>query len=148
MTTVDEILEHHGIKGMRWGVEKSRISGASETHVIGRSEHTDTTPLPTHTEEGAKIKYVHEHAAAKSETDRIIKEHGIQAVSNYQLRSANERSDLEGRYKTLNPTTVSKGSRFVKDLVGQTAKQQTGAAVNRQIAKSLAKKAVVAAVVA
>lgn len=147
MTVVDDILAHHGIKGQRWGVRNARDS-KEETHVIGRSSEHEGSPLPTHTEAGAKITYVHEHAAGKAETDRIVKEHGIQAVSNHQLRSANERSDLESRYKTLNPTTASKGSKFVKDLVGQTAKQQTTAAVNRQIAKTLATKAAKVAVVA
>lgn len=146
MTTVDDILTHHGIKGMHWGVEKSRTASSGETHVIGRSSEHETTPLPTHTEEGAKIKYVHEHAAAKAETDRIIKEHGIQAVSNYQLRSANERSDLEGRYKDLNPTATSKGKKFVGDLVKETGKQEARKALAKQIAKSTAKKVAVAAI--
>lgn len=141
MTVVDDILAHHGIKGQRWGVRNARSTQEIriEGHLPG--------DVPKRTPSGDDIKYVHEHAAGKAETDRIVKEHGIQAVSNHQLRSANERSDLESRYKTLNPTTASKGSKFVKDLVGQTTKQQTSAAVNRQIAKTLATKAAKVAVV-
>lgn len=145
MTVVDDILSHHGIKGMHWGI-RSAGKSSGETRVI---EHpVGHEPMPTHNSSGAKITYVHEHAAGKAATDQIIKQHGIQAVSNHQLRSANERTDLESRYQALNPTRASRGSQFVKDLVGQTAKQQTTAAVNRQIAKTLATKAAKVAVVA
>lgn len=144
MTVVDDLLAHHGIKGMRWGVERSR--SATETHIVSDSTG-ERHPVPTHTEDGTKIKYVHEHAAGKAETDRIVKEHGIQAVSNYQLRSANERSDLESRYKTLNPSVADKGKKVVGDLVKETGKQEARKALAKQIAKSAAKKAAVAAVV-
>lgn len=142
MTTVEEILAHHGIKGMRWGVEKSRDSSASETHIISESTG-ERHPAPTHTEDGTKIKYIHEHAVGKAETDRIVKAHGIQAVSNYQLRSANERSNLENQYKQMNPTVTTKGKKFAGELVKDIGKQEA----RKAIAKSLAKKAAVAAVV-
>lgn len=141
MTTVEEILEHHGIKGMHWGVR----SAAKETQSIQIEGHLPSE-APKTSPTGHAIKYVHEHAAAKAETDRIVKEHGIQAVSNHQLRSANERTSLESQYKTMNPTTVSKGKKFVTDLASETGKQEARKAIAKQLAKSAAKKAAVAAV--
>jgi hypothetical protein len=143
--TVEEILAHHGIKGMHWGVRKSVSEHIPTGHNLGPGAET-------HTQSGSKIKYIHEHAAGKAEVDRIVREHGIQAVSNHQLRTANERTQLENQYKQGQPATTGQkaatsGKKFAGELLKDTGKQEVRKALAKQLAKKAAKTAVTAAIV-
>lgn len=82
---VDRFIEHHGVKGMRWGV---RTKGRKP-----RRESTDfkkTVPL--------RNRKTHE-------------------LSNKQIKTVNERINLETNYKRLNPNKVQKGKAAAAGLL-------------------------------
>lgn len=71
---ISNVLAHHGIKGMKWGVRK----GSSESSSGHVSE---------------------DHLVAEGHKS-TIKEHGLKSLSNDDLQKLLTRMDLEGRYKT------------------------------------------------
>jgi hypothetical protein len=82
---IDKFIEHHGVKGMRWGV---RTKGKKP-----RKESTDfkkTVPL--------RNRKTHE-------------------LSNKQIKTVNERINLETNYRRLNPSKVKKGQIAVASIL-------------------------------
>jgi len=78
--TVEEfIIEHHGVKGMRWGV---RTGGKGRAPRKETGDYKKTVPL----------------------RNRKSSE-----LTNKQLKTVNERLNLEQNYSRLNPTKVAKG---------------------------------------
>lgn len=104
---VNDVLKHYGKKGMRWGV---------------RNAPTTTGPVSSDAKTASKAK-------AKAQTK------GVKALSNQELRDLNQRLQLEQTYSNLNPTTVTKGQRFV----GQHLKSVTGMAIGAAASKYLIK---------
>lgn len=93
MTTLDDVLAHYGVKGMKWGVRKSRSAPrgpASEDHARASA---------------AKAK-------AKSHG-------GTHALSNKELQDIVNRMNLEQQYSRLNPkkNPVKSGERYVKEAL-------------------------------
>ena len=83
MMNTTDFLEHHGVKGMKWGVRKS---GTRKTS----SDYKKT----------AKLR--NRHPAE---------------LSNKQLKSINERINLEQNYRRLNPSKIKTGIVAVSGLL-------------------------------
>lgn len=92
-------LYHWGIKGMKWGVR--------------RYQNKDGTLTP----EGQK-RYDDMSDDAKKAHD--LKKKNVSEMSNAELKQLNERSRLEQEYSRLNPSTVSKGWKYVTSTVAVT----------------------------
>ena len=90
-TTVDDVLAHFGVKGMKWGVRKNRSGSASED-----AQRAD---------------------AAKK---KIKTEGGIKALSNNELRDLVNRMNLEQQYSNLTgqkKSTLAKGGQTAKTIL-------------------------------
>jgi hypothetical protein len=90
---VESILEHHGVKGMHWGIRnpESRVRLARRNKPPASSDFRKTLPhrgKPVHT------------------------------LTNKQLKAVNERINLEQNYRRMNPSTLKKGSMAVGAIVG------------------------------
>jgi hypothetical protein len=92
MDAVEEVgknfIEHHGIKGMKWGQRRSKKQ--LERAARQSSEH----------------KNVHALKGKKSSE-----------LSNQELKAINERLNLEQNFHRLNPTTVQRGHNAVKGVL-------------------------------
>ena len=106
---VKNLIEHHGVKGMRWGVRGGRGTPRAQS-----SDYKKTVPL----------------------RNRNTKE-----LTNKQIKTVNERINLESNYKRLNPTTVKKGTTIAKAVLATAAT----AATVYNLANSPAGKAAIAA---
>ena len=116
MTTVDEILQHHGVKGMKWGVRKDRgLSTASPAH-------------PPH-EDALNAKAFRAKAKAS----------GTDSLSNAELKKTIERMNLEQQYSRLSAPQKSAGKQFVTELLKNVGKQQALRLVNDTVAKQVGK---------
>lgn len=98
----DEIgtfLEHHGIKGMKWGVRRN-----------GGHPGTVSAHVPTGSSQDHQVAAL---IKAKAKANG-----GVHALSNEELRTAAERLNLEANYHRLNPQTggLEKGRSFVKTV--------------------------------
>ena len=109
--TVSDILAHHGIKGMKWGVRRSKQE-------LAVSDDAATA------------------AAAKTKA----KEQGPQALSNKEMRDLVTRMQLEQQLKNVTPATrTQKGAKFAANLLVNTGKQQAQMVVNDQVNKQIKK---------
>lgn len=116
---VDDFLEHHGIKGMKWGVRrKGNVRVSSEAKRVSQIR-------------------------AKAKT------HGSHSLTNKELGDYNKRVQLETQYKNLTPTKGAKvkaGHNFVRDIlaVGVTVNSAIAFAsspAGKSLAAKFAKKA-------
>lgn len=112
-----DTLEHYGIKGMRWGVRRSKKE-ISKDNAKRAKEGKEVTP--------SKEAKAAKAAAAKA------KKHGLDALSNDELNQLNKRMNLERNYDQLmkDQSKREKG----KSIVGKTL--AAGATVNSVIAFS------------
>lgn len=95
--THNDVLQHAGIKGMKWGVR--------------RYQNKDGSLTP----EGKK-RYDEMSDDAKYSYDRRKKD--VRQMSNAELKKLNERTRLEQEYSRLNPNAVKKGWAYVGAAVG------------------------------
>jgi hypothetical protein len=87
----DEVLEHHGVKGQKWGVRNFR-----RRPQFGPSKDAKRTM--------ASLK--------KGQNS------GVRALTNQELKTLTQRMDLERKYKQgLPPSPVEKGKKHVKALL-------------------------------
>ena len=97
----DDSLEHHGIKGMKWGVRKPRSSSGA------RQSSRTSEPRTRKVQKTRSPSY-----KKPSKTDLL---------SNDELRRSNERLRLEKEYNTLisevKRQNRSKGQKFLQDTV-------------------------------
>ncbi len=89
---VDDFLEHYGKKGMKWGVRKN----SSGKNSSGKSKKRVSS----------EYKKVHE-----------LRKRNISQLSNKQLKSINERGNLEQNFNRLNPSKINKGTGLAKGIM-------------------------------
>lgn len=117
MDTFENVLEHHGIKGMRWGVRRPRGSSGRVTgtvpastphHANGESQKLSAKIGPEHHMFSKKLsavvhpnKQVSEDAAVFKELTTKARTHGLSSLSNAELKKFNERFDMEKKFSKL-----------------------------------------------
>jgi hypothetical protein len=92
MDNVDDVLEHFGVKGMKWGIRKNKPA-----------------------------KITSADAQKARDAQDLIKKHGTQALDNKDLQHLVTRMNLERQYNNIvaqNPSKIKKGYKFAKDLLG------------------------------
>lgn len=96
MNELEEILEHHGVKGMHWGVRRSAGSSTPPSADAVRA------------------------AAAK----KTVKTGGTKALSNAELQHLVTRLNLERQLSQINPSNKQKAIKFVTTLLVGVGKQE------------------------
>jgi hypothetical protein len=96
--TVEEILEHHGIKGMKWGVRRALRSRSG----AGKKK-------------GEAVRPSDEGRQARKILDKQ-KKYGTVALTNHELRVVNARIKLEQEFHKMNPKPQSKLDKGMKIL--------------------------------
>jgi Ulp1 family protease len=138
---VEEFFEHHGVKGMKWGVRRKATVGPHEVVVSDKRKRIKTS--------GGKGHPAHTEAIRARTTGQIAKKSGVKALSNSDLEAYNRRLNLEQNTKRLMYEDSSAPVKFVKTILRQTGKTQAQDAANQvashQVKKALKKAALVAA---
>lgn len=118
LTRVNNFLEHHGIKGMKWGVRRrdgsDGDSGTNPTTKKGGSSDSDA--VKTDAQKAREI-----HAKARRQ--------GIGNLSNEEMQTLVTRMTLEAKYSqiTKQQGTINRGREFVNRQL------KTGKTVNELI---------------
>ena len=149
MTTDEfvDFLEHHGVKGMHWGVrrEQMRISSVSKrgakevqrrrarppspiraTPSIGRSSFTKSKVKTV----GGEDHPPHEDAVRVAVARQKMKRSGVVALSNSELQTMAQRMNLESQVHALNvrrPKSLGRG--FVDTHLKRASKDPYATAV-------------------
>ena len=99
-----EKLSHHGIKGMKWGVTRTRAQLDADSEDVSRTR----AQLDADSEDVSKAKATKEKIHAnRGSTDPI---------SNKDLQHLVTRMNLEKNYRSLAVQTKTNGQKFVDDL--------------------------------
>lgn len=123
METVEDVLEHYGVKGMRWGVRRTQ----------------------------AQIDAASADAQRKTSLQDTVKRNAgsTDPLSNADLKALNERLNLEQNYRQLvgkenaarPKPPLQKGAQFVTknvgQMLGQSVKNVGTAIITNQIASAL-----------
>lgn len=88
MVAVEDFLEHHGIRGQKWGVRRKNPSASSGSRMSSDARKVaELRKKPTH------------------------------ALTNKQLQTANTRLNLERNFNSLNPSVIKKGHAKVQAIL-------------------------------
>src|SRR5580765_6878456 len=146
---VSNLLQHHGVKGMKWGVRRKATVGPQEVIVRDTRKKIKTSGGGGHPATSEAIR-------ART-TGQIVKKSGVKALSDEQLQSYAKRIRLEQEVARLHYNEKPAAERFVLKALGRAGNQSVDKAANegsrkvgaalaaRQAAKAAAKAAAVAA---
>lgn len=93
--TVDSVLAHYGVKGMRWGTRRNSDGTTSKTGKRAKSEDHNTK--------------------------KELQKKRVSEMTNADLRKVNERMQLEQTYSQLmrkQGSAVTRGNKYIKDALG------------------------------
>lgn len=96
-------LQHHGIKGQKWGVRRYRNRDGSLTPA-GRKRYSDSAPA-------------HEHHK------RVYDGKKARELSDQELRDRLNRLNMEKQYSLLTASETKAGKKFAKDVMYNSSKQ-------------------------
>lgn len=111
----NDVLEHYGIKGMKWGVRRSDAQ-------LARAK---------------KKKDRDYQESGDSKKTRALKTKSLSEMSNKELETVTRRLQLEKQYKSATKQEKSKGRKFVEEVLVDSAKVALKSQVQKQMSKQL-----------
>lgn len=95
----EEMLEHHGIKGQKWGVRRYQNEDGTRT-AAGKKREKSRSDEPAHEDYN------------KAHSGKSVKD-----MSDAELRSRLNRLQMEKQYSQLTNSDTDKGKKFVSDAM-------------------------------
>lgn len=160
---IDDVLEHFGVKGMKWGVRNTReragdvilergfaiSTTGSRARGAARSAKRASTPVKV-VDKGKKLKTsggkgrpAHPDALEAHKIGQIVKKSGPKAVSNQDLQKYANRLQIEQNVSRLSGNQKNAGlkvSQIVLKQAGNKAIQEVTGGAMSQIKKTLLKR--------
>lgn len=131
---VNDILAHHGVKGMRWGIRRSYAErkAAADAASAARKKPTAVTVTRTPGSGKEKIKTkggerqpAHADAIVAKVAEQKVRKSGLQSLSNEELQALANRMDLEQRVSRLRKNKPAEtGQEAVTKYLSQPQNQQ------------------------
>lgn len=111
-------LEHHGVKGQKWGVRRTRASLAAKNAEAKKPQSVQVTTKKRGGKSevrttGGQNQPVHKDAVKARTTGQQVKKSGLDTLSNQELKDYANRLDLEQRVSRLQ-SQDSHGKGFIQ----------------------------------
>jgi hypothetical protein len=90
--TIDEFIEHYGKRGMHWGI------------------HTEKDFFKTGTKKARST-------SSEAKRVQVLRRKHPSSLTNKQLKTVNERMNLEQQFKRLNPNKIQSGRRTAEEIM-------------------------------
>lgn len=107
MDTVDDVLAHYGVKGMKWGVRRSdkqlARAAASRTGPDAPDSAKKIMGKRVSKRASKKARELSEDAAEFKALKQKVKEKGVDSLSNEDLKKINQRMELQTKYNKAFP---------------------------------------------
>lgn len=117
---VGDFLEHFGVKGMRWGVRRTREERAmdkAQKKIEAKKVKIEVTEGNGIKTKGGKRRTASDDAIVAAVGKQIAKKSGTDALSNEELKRVVERMNLESQFAKLSKGQKSKGEEFVDSFM-------------------------------
>lgn len=124
---VDDYLVHYGIKGMRWGSQKSSEVTPTSVEVKSTPHNRKTTKVEV---KGGSGHDAHPDAIKVAEARQKLRKSGSAALSNSELKNVAERLQLESNVARLEGERKS-GSTFVGNMLRKHGTEQLDRGIKR-----------------
>jgi len=118
VTTPIDQLYHAGIPGMKWGIRRFQNPDGTRTK-FGKKRDLDSASKEENSEDFKKSR------------EKMGKP--ISKLNNAELKSLNERLQLEKQYKVLTKKEMSPGKKFIVDLLADQGKKELKEFVAKQL---------------
>lgn len=131
MDTLEEVLAHYGVPGMKWGKRKSSVSGPTKVQIVA-------TPGKGVKATGGTGQSPHQDAAVSAALKQTARKSTTDALSDAELKRVVNRMNLEQQYGRLRPKSA--GEQIAGALSGvllTAGKQQASVAANNEMGKRL-----------
>jgi hypothetical protein len=127
--TLDQVLAHYGVKGMRWGVRKAETERQQSFRDAANKNRKGPQQVDVKASPGKRVKtsggkgYSPSDDAVKTAVSRQkAKKSTVESLSNDELQAAVRRMQLEQQFVQLSGSRktgpLSAGKSFVKELLG------------------------------
>lgn len=124
---LEEFLEHHGVKGMKWGVRKDRPASVKRNVKYSRTTpktKVKVRPGRTVKASGGKKHTASEDAIVAAVKKQMAKKSTTDSLSTKDLQSLVQRMNLEQQYRDLakkqrNQTRVARAKAYLRSPEGK-----------------------------
>lgn len=113
MENMENELQHHGVKGMKWGV---RRTPAQLGHRVPRRKKLASRWEENKKKREAKAAEKAEKRTKKLRGEKVANKRTMHDMSDEELAAAINRARMEDTYRALRPRKVGIGKRFVRSL--------------------------------
>lgn len=125
----ERVLEHHGVKGMRWGVRRSQ---RSLDKAAGRSEGSSSSgsdDAPNAGRSGGSDSDSNKNTVNSRSPQKSVSE-----MSDKELKAYVNRLNMEQQFQRMQPTPLSKrAAKFAGEILVGVARQQLTNQLNSQL---------------
>lgn len=137
MSTVDDFLEHYGVKGMRWGVRRRRGVGSDGPEGVTVNVKKGHGVVET---SGGHHHEVSAEAVRAAAVRQVAAKSSTSALTNKDLQDAVNRMNLEKNYnKLMLEQAPKKGAarQFIEGMVTQYGQQEIARVMSGQLPKTV-----------